>query len=126
MLYERRGADLVLEAPVSMTEAALGATVEVPTPDGRVALKIPAGTADGAMLRIRGKGAPRLNETGKGDLLVRVKLVIPTGLTDEQRELLAPVRRSAAGRSARGQAGLVTRGVSTRCRRPMTGTARCS
>lgn len=88
MLYERRGADLVLEAPVSMTEAALGATVEVPTPDGRVALKIPAGTADGAMLRIRGKGAARLNETGKGDLLVRVKLVMPTELTDEQRELL--------------------------------------
>jgi molecular chaperone DnaJ len=88
LLYERRGADLVLEAPVTMTEAALGATVEVPTPDGRVALKIPAGTVDGAMMRIRGKGAARLNETGKGDLLVRVRLVVPTELTDEQREVL--------------------------------------
>jgi molecular chaperone DnaJ len=88
VLYERRGADLVLEVPLALTEAVLGATVEVPTPDGTVALKIPAGTVDGAMLRIRGKGAPRLNETGKGDLLVRVKLVVPTGLTDEQRGLL--------------------------------------
>src|SRR5207302_8306002 len=64
--FERRGADLVIEVPVAYTEAALGATVEVPTPYGeRVSLKVPAGTQDGRQLRIRGHGAPKLDGSGK-------------------------------------------------------------
>lgn len=87
-LFERRGADLVIEVPVTMVEAALGATVRVPTPDGTVALKVPAGTQSGKLLRLKGKGAPRLGGSGKGDLLARIRVVIPESLTGPQKELL--------------------------------------
>jgi len=87
-LYERQGSDLIIEVPVTITEAALGATVRVPTPDGTVALKIPAGTQSGKLLRIRGKGAPKLGSSGRGDLLARIKVVVPENLTREQKELL--------------------------------------
>ena len=63
-LYERRGDDLVLELPVAFDEAALGATMEIPTPDGRVSLKVPAGSQDGKLLRLKGHGAPRLKGSG--------------------------------------------------------------
>jgi len=87
-VFERRGSDLLVEVPVTMVEAVLGATVQVPTPDGRVALKIPSGVQDGTLLRIKGKGTPRLGEAGRGDLLARVSLVIPRELSDKERELL--------------------------------------
>lgn len=87
-LYERRGADLIIEVPVTMTEAALGATVKVPTLNGPVALKVPAGTQDGKLLRIKGKGAPKLGSSGKGDLIARIKVLIPEKLTREQKEVL--------------------------------------
>ena len=57
-VFERRGADLVVEVPVTMVEAALGATIRVPTPEGSVGLKVPAGTQNGKMLKLKGKGAP--------------------------------------------------------------------
>ena len=87
-LYERRGADLVLDVPVTYTEAALGASVEIPTPEGPVSLKVPAGTESGKLLRVKGRGAPRLNASGKGDLLARVKVTIPKKLTKAEREAL--------------------------------------
>lgn len=86
--FERRGSDLVVEVPVTMVEAALGATVKVPTPDGSVALKVPAGTQNGRLLKIKGKGAPRLGSSGKGDLIARIKVVIPQRLSKEEQELL--------------------------------------
>ena len=64
-LYERRGDDLVLDVPVTFGEAAMGATVEIPTPEGRVSLKVPAGSQDGKMLRVKGRGSPRLNGSGQ-------------------------------------------------------------
>jgi len=87
-VFERRGCDLLIDVPVTLTEAALGATVQVPTADGKVALKIPAGIQDGTLLRIQGKGTPRLGETGMGDLLARVSLVTPRDLSDKERGLL--------------------------------------
>jgi len=87
-LYERRDADLVLDVPVTYPEAALGATVEIPTPDGPVNLKVPAGTESGRLLRVKGRGAPKLKGGGKGDLLARVKVTVPQKLTKAEREAL--------------------------------------
>jgi molecular chaperone DnaJ len=92
-LYERRGSDLVLEVPVTYAEAALGAEVEIPTPDGRISLKIPAGSQDGKTLRVRGRGAPRLNSSGKGDLLARVRVTVPSKLTKAERDALEAYRK---------------------------------
>lgn len=87
-LYERRDADLVLDVPVTYPEAALGATVEIPTPEGPVNLKVPAGTESGKLLRVKGRGAPKLKGGGKGDLLARVKVTVPQKLTKAEKEAL--------------------------------------
>lgn len=87
-LYERRDADLVLDVPVTYPEAALGATIEIPTPEGPVNLKVPAGTESGKLLRVKGRGAPKLKGGGKGDLLARVKVTVPQKLTKAEKEAL--------------------------------------
>jgi molecular chaperone DnaJ len=87
--FSRDGADVVLELPVTFPEAALGVSVNVPTPGGeKVKLRIPAGTQNGKTLRIGGKGAPKLKGGGNGDLKVKVKVVTPEHLTDAQKEAL--------------------------------------
>ena len=60
----------------------------MPTPEGSVGLKIPAGTQNGKMLKLKGKGAPRLGASGKGDLLARIKVLTPEKLSGEQKDLL--------------------------------------
>ena len=93
-LFERRGANLVIEVPVTYSEAALGATVEVPTPYGdRVSLKVPPGTQDGRQLRIRGHGAPKLDGSGKGDLIARLRVTVPKKLTKKEREALEELKK---------------------------------
>lgn len=93
-LFERRGADLVIDIPVTYSEAALGASVDVPTPfGGRVSLKVPAGTQDGRQLRIRGQGAPKLKGSGKGDLIARLRLTVPKKLTKKEREALEELQK---------------------------------
>ena len=85
----RDGADVVLELPVTIAEAALGTQVTVPTPGGaKVKIKIPAGTQDGAVFRIKGQGAPKLKGSGSGDLKVKARIAVPKHLTDAQREAL--------------------------------------
>jgi molecular chaperone DnaJ len=86
-LYERKGDDLVLELPITAPEAALGATVEVPTLRGKISMKIPSGTPSGRSFRLPGYGMPQLKSSGRGDQLVRVKIVVPTELTPAEREL---------------------------------------
>ncbi|HEX2039136.1 MAG TPA: molecular chaperone DnaJ [Acidimicrobiales bacterium] len=83
-LFGRRGNDLTLTVPVSFPEAALGASITVPTLDGSVTLKVPAGTPTGRTFRVRGKGAPA--SSGTGDLLVTVEVVVPEALSEEQRQ----------------------------------------
>lgn len=87
-LYERRGDDLIMQVPVSYSTAALGGSVEAHTPEGPVSLKIPAGTEDGKLLRIKGRGAPRLKGSGKGDVLARIRIEVPKRVGKKERELL--------------------------------------
>ncbi|TCT44711.1 DnaJ C-terminal domain-containing protein [Martelella mediterranea] len=76
-VFERDGDDIKMDLPVSIDEAVLGATVSVPTIDGRVNLKVPQNSSSGRVMRLKGKGAPKSGGHGAGDLLVRLKIVMP-------------------------------------------------
>ena len=85
-LFTRRGADLERELSVTLREALLGAEVAVSTLKGRVLLTLPAGTQGGKSFRLTGQGMPRLKGDGEGDLYVRIRVILPTHLTDEAFE----------------------------------------
>lgn len=91
--FRRQGEDLHCELPVTVTEAALGAHVEVPAPDGPVTIEIPAGTQTGQRFRLRKRGVPRLGEAGRGDLFVEARVVVPRIDDDRSRELLRELAR---------------------------------
>jgi molecular chaperone DnaJ len=85
--YERQGDDLSINMPVPLTTAVLGGEIQVPTLKGKLALKIPPETQNGRVFRLAGQGMPHLGKTGRGDLLVKVNVIIPTKLTEKEKEL---------------------------------------
>lgn len=97
-IFERDGANLYCEVPISISEAALGGDMEVPTLDGRVKLKIPAETQTGKLFRLRGKGVKPVRGHSVGDLMCRVVVETPVNLTSRQKELLAELQESLEGK----------------------------
>lgn len=102
--FQRRGADLLYDLPLTFSQAALGVAVEVPTVSKSTRVKVPSGVQTGHVLRLRGKGLPRLRGGGRGDLLVRIAVMTPKDLSPEQRalfeqlaELESPPRPEADG-----------------------------
>jgi len=99
-VFQRDGDDLRMDLPVALHEALLGAEVTVPTLKGRVSLRIPPETQNGRTIRLAGQGMPRATG-GHGDLYVTVKVVLPTKLTDKERELVKELAASRAGEDPR-------------------------
>jgi DnaJ-class molecular chaperone len=86
-LFRREGDDLHLEVPVTAWEAALGAEITVPTLEGKASVKVPAGTQSGQTLRLRGKGMPRPDGSGRGDEQIHILVTVPKHLDQKTREL---------------------------------------
>src|SRR6202043_1426805 len=86
--FERDGDDLHCAIPISFPQAALGTDLEIQTLEGPATIKVPEGTQSGREFKLRGKGVPHLNEHGKGDLIVEIRVATPGKLTKMQRELL--------------------------------------
>ena len=103
-LFARSGRDLRVRLPISFAEAALGADVAVPTLEGKVTLRVPAGTSSGRTFRVKGKGVPTAK--GTGDLLVTVEVAVPEDLSPEARSLLEQLRRVEAAHNPRAHLGV--------------------
>lgn len=86
--FEREGDDIYCEVPLTFVQAALGDEIEIPTLTEKIKLKVPAGTQTGTYFRLKGKGVPKLRGYGQGDQHVKVTIVTPTSLTDDQKDLL--------------------------------------
>ena len=87
-IFQRDGDDLICEVPISIVQAALGAEIDVPTLEGKVKMKIPAGTQSGKVFRMKGRGIKDVQGLHQGDQHVRVIVETPTRLTGKQKELL--------------------------------------
>jgi molecular chaperone DnaJ len=92
--FRRRNSDLWMELGVNYQQAAIGADLRVQTAAGETTLHIPAGTQPGQVFRLRGKGMPRLQQSGRGDFFVVINLAVPAGLSGEQKKLLAQLGMS--------------------------------
>jgi molecular chaperone DnaJ len=93
--FKREGSNLYCEMPLSITQAALGTVLDVPTLDGgKTRVNVPEGTQSGTSFRVRGQGVPNLGARGKGDLHVAVRVVVPTRLTGEQRKLMEQLAKT--------------------------------
>jgi molecular chaperone DnaJ len=106
-IFGRDGDDLTVTIPVSFSELALGSTLSVPTLDGKVGVKVPKGTSDGRILRVRGRGVPK-RSGGNGDLLVTVKVAVPSdleGAAQEALEAYAEAERASGFNPRAGWAG---------------------
>lgn len=92
--FERRDDDILVEQKISITQAALGSEIDVPSLDGKVTLRIPPGTQTGTVFRVREKGVPHLGGRGRGDQLVRILVEVPARLTEKQKELLKELAKT--------------------------------
>ena len=99
-VFARDGDDLFCEMPVSFVTAALGGEINVPTLEGKASIKVPAGTQNGTVFKLRGKGMPHLRCSGQGQLLVRAVVEVPTKLTAGQREKLEEFAESCGDQNA--------------------------
>jgi molecular chaperone DnaJ len=104
--FEREGEDLHCVIPINIAQAALGAEVEVPTLEEPDHLKIPEGTQHGARFRLKGKGVPRVNGSGRGDLWVHVEVRVPSKLTKDQKKLLEQLRATLPADNGPAEKGL--------------------
>jgi len=102
-LFERRENDVYMEMPITFTQAALGADIQVDTLDGKATLKVPEGVQTHTILRLRGKGIPYLRGSGRGDQLVRVIVATPSKLNQKQKELLRDFAKSSGQDNYRSQ-----------------------
>ena len=97
--FERHGSDLYRVETIDVVDAVLGTSIDVPTLDGQVSVKAPAGTQPDSLLRLREKGLPRFGDGARGDLYVRLQVHVPEKLTDRQRQLFEQLRTSVARNS---------------------------
>ena len=93
-IFEREDNDLYVNVPVSPVTAALGGSVDIPTPDGIATVNISAGTSNGKLLRLRGKGVPDLRGGPAGDLVARIVVEVPQRLTGKQRDALEDLAKA--------------------------------
>ena len=100
-LFERDGANILCEMPITFAQAALGAEIEVPTLDGKVRYRVPEGTQSGTTFRFKGKGMPYVGYKNRGDQLVTVFVEVPTRLTKEQKEMLRKFDDAAESANAK-------------------------
>ena len=94
-LFKRKDNDVLMELPVSFVDAMLGTSVEVPTLTGKASLNIPAGTHPGQIFRLKGKGFPDIGGYAPGDMLVKVVVDVPNSISDDDRQALEKLRKSA-------------------------------
>jgi curved DNA-binding protein len=99
--FSMDGHNLQVEVPIAPWEAALGGTVQVATMDGKVKLKIPSGSQSGQKLRLRGKGFPKKGGA-RGDLIARLKIVVPKDLTAREKELFAEMAEVSSFKPRKG------------------------
>lgn len=99
-VFERHGEDLYMQRDIGIAEAALGASLSVPSLDGECTLEVPEGTQNGTLIRLKGKGMPRLGSRHRGDLYVVARIAVPTHLTREQKEVLQEFQRLEQERSS--------------------------
>jgi molecular chaperone DnaJ len=97
--FHREGENLRIQVPVTFDEAALGATIQVPTLDGSVKVKVPAGTSSGRVLRVKGRGVKTTKSTG--DLLVELQVAVPSSLSEEARSAVEAFAKASAGHDPR-------------------------
>jgi len=100
-VFERKGDDLHVEVTVPLTMAMLGGEVQVPTPKGKLALKIPPETQNGRAFRLAGQGMPHLGNSSRGDLMAKVKVVLPTKLSSEEKKLFEQLDQLRPGSQAK-------------------------